>query len=51
MGVRTGYGCRGEGFVDGWKDSAWDCRFWFPRSVPVLVVHAAAVSVLDVRES
>ena len=51
LGVRTGYGRRGEGFVDGWEDSAWDRWFWFSRPVPVLVVHAGAMSVLDVCES
>jgi len=50
MDVRTGYGYRGEGFVDCWEDSTWGCRFWLSRSVPVLVVHAGAVSVLDMRE-
>ena len=51
LDVRTGYDCGGEGFVDCWEDSTWDCRFRFSRPVPVLVVHTSAVSVLDVRES
>ena len=51
LDVRTGYGCRGEGFVDCWEDSSWDRLFGFSGSVPVLVVHAGTVSVLDVRES
>jgi len=50
LDVSTGYGYWGEGFVDGWEDSTWDCRFGLSRSVPVLVVHAGAVSVLDVGE-
>ena len=49
LDVRTGYGRRGEGFVDCREDSAWDRRFGFSGSVPVLVVHTGAVSVLDVR--
>lgn len=51
LDVRTGYGCRRQGFIDCWKDSTRSCRFGFSRSVPVLVVHASAVSVLDMRES
>lgn len=51
LDARTGHGRRGEGFVDCRKDSAWDGRFWFSGSVPVLVIHADAVSVLDVRAS
>ena len=50
MDVRTGHGYRREGFVDCWEYSAWDCRFWLSRSMPVLVVDAGAVSVLDMRE-
>ena len=51
LDVRTGYGRRGDGFVDCREGSAWDRRFGFSGSVPVLVVHAGAVSVLDMRAS
>lgn len=49
LDVRTGYGRRREGFVDCWEGSSWDCRFGFSGPVPVLVVNAGAVSVLDVN--
>jgi hypothetical protein len=51
LGVRTDYGRWGEGFVDCREDSARDRWFWLSGSVPVLVVYAGAVSVLDVRAS
>lgn len=51
LDVGTGYGRRGEGFIDCWKNSARHRCFGFPSPVPVLVIHACAVSVLDVRES
>jgi len=51
LDVRAGYGYRGEGFVDCWEGPAWDRRFGSSGSMPVLVVHAGAVSVLDIRES
>jgi len=51
LDVRTSYSCRGERFVDCREDSTWDCWFGFSRPVPVLVVHAGAVSVLDMCES
>lgn len=50
LDIRAGYDCRGEGFVDCWKDSTWDCWLRFSGSVPVLVVHTGAVSVLDMCE-
>jgi len=50
LDVRTGYSRRGKGSVDCWQYPAWDCRLGFSRSVPVLVIHAGAVSVLDVYE-
>ena len=50
LDVRTGYGRRGEGSVDSWEESTWDRRFGFSRPVPVLVVHAGAVSILVNRK-
>ena len=47
LDVRTDYGRRGEGFVDCREYSTWDRQFGFSGSVPVLVVHAGAVSVLE----
>ena len=47
VGTGRDGGRRGEGFVDRWEDPAWDCEFGFFGSVPVLVVHASAVSVLE----
>jgi len=51
LDVRTGHGRRVEGFVDCREDPAWDCKFGFSGPVPVLVIHADAVSVLDMRTS
>lgn len=51
LDVRTGHGRRGEGFVDCREDSAWDRWLGLSGSVPVLVIHADAVSVLDMRAS
>lgn len=47
LDVGTGYGRRGEGFVDRREGTTWSCWFGLPGSVPILVVHAGAVSVLD----
>jgi hypothetical protein len=51
LDVRTSYGGRGEGFVDCWEDPTRDGQFGFSGSVPVLVIHAGAMSVLDMCES
>ena len=48
LDVRAGYDGWGEGFVDGGEDPARDGWLGLSGSMPVLVVDACAVSILDV---